>query len=214
MKPAPESWARYISRYRRFEGLSQKAAARILGVSQATLSRWEAGKQVPALSTRRRLQERIEGRTGGARRTIVAAVERSPIVVILFDRRRRLLAASAAARDLATRTAPAESGQGEEAILFLLGPRAEEVSSGFREDELGRIDPVLVETRVELLCRDGTAMTLDQLWVPTLCAQGEYLYRVEMARLPAEGDRFPVSRKSASARLWVRPLARDALEAL
>ncbi len=50
-------WEGLIKRYRRVNGLTQAALAELLGVEQATVSRWERGNHAPDLGTQRRLRD-------------------------------------------------------------------------------------------------------------------------------------------------------------
>jgi DNA-binding XRE family transcriptional regulator len=49
-------WDRVIRRYRRVNGLTQAAFGEVLGVEQATVSRWERGFHVPDLAMQKRLR--------------------------------------------------------------------------------------------------------------------------------------------------------------
>lgn len=49
-------WDRVIARYRSLNGLTQAAFGELLGVEQATISRWERGFHVPELTMQKRLR--------------------------------------------------------------------------------------------------------------------------------------------------------------
>lgn len=57
--PEPESFADWMTSVLRREGLTQEAAARQLGVSVKTVSRWVGGETEPRLRDLRRIQERF-----------------------------------------------------------------------------------------------------------------------------------------------------------
>lgn len=52
-------WGKYIAAYRRLKKISQEELAEILGVSAATISRWESGRQVPDLISQEEIKKRI-----------------------------------------------------------------------------------------------------------------------------------------------------------
>lgn len=52
-------WAKIIRDYRMMRGIKQAAMADILGVDQATVSRWETGRQIPELRTQVLLRDMI-----------------------------------------------------------------------------------------------------------------------------------------------------------
>lgn len=52
-------WDRIISRYRRLNGFTQSAFGQMLGVEQATVSRWERGYHTPDLAMQKRLRAMI-----------------------------------------------------------------------------------------------------------------------------------------------------------
>jgi DNA-binding NarL/FixJ family response regulator len=56
---APASFAEWMAAVLRREGLTQEAAARQLGVSVKTVSRWVGGETEPRLRDLRRIQERF-----------------------------------------------------------------------------------------------------------------------------------------------------------
>ena len=52
------SWERVIIRYRHLNGLTQAAFGEMVGVEQATVSRWERGNQRPDLRLSHRSQDK------------------------------------------------------------------------------------------------------------------------------------------------------------
>lgn len=52
-------WARLIRDFRLMRGIKQAAFAEFMGVDQATVSRWETGRQIPELGTQMRLRDLI-----------------------------------------------------------------------------------------------------------------------------------------------------------
>lgn len=57
------NWRDLLLKYRRRCGLKQDALAADLGVSQATLSRWETGISTPRIAVQRKLLDNISGET-------------------------------------------------------------------------------------------------------------------------------------------------------
>lgn len=191
-----QNWANYIARFRRTLRLTQREAAAILKVSQATLSRWEAGKQVPTLAERRRIQQRVEAATGEARRLLVAVLRRSPLPALLVDEKLEVVAASGP-------------------LLRLLGlPERRDSEADLRERIFGADLPALarllsapddpelvgIDLVTEVVGPEGCRLPLRQFWVRFVCGLGEVLYRIEVAPLdPAEYE----ARLTAGRRLVV-----------
>lgn len=67
-------WARYIRDYRKRYGLKQADFAALMGVEQATVSRWETGLLRPGVATQRRLREKVVGFNTRADRAIIHSV--------------------------------------------------------------------------------------------------------------------------------------------
>lgn len=93
-------WRGQLKRYRRSRGLTQAALAEILGVEQATVSRWECRTHEPELGVQRRLRDMIYGRGLGSDNFIYNTVLNSPFAVKLATKHGRNIAASAVAADL------------------------------------------------------------------------------------------------------------------
>jgi len=53
-----EALGKFMSKWRRFSGLSQDAAAKVVDVSRQTISGWETGKRSPPLDDVRALLDR------------------------------------------------------------------------------------------------------------------------------------------------------------
>ncbi|HTY68863.1 MAG TPA: helix-turn-helix domain-containing protein [Alphaproteobacteria bacterium] len=50
-------WGAQLRRFRRLRALKQAALAELIGVDQATVSRWESGRQSPDLAMQQRLRD-------------------------------------------------------------------------------------------------------------------------------------------------------------
>lgn len=70
-------WASYIRNYRERYGLKQADFAAIMGVEQATVSRWETGLLRPSVAAQRRLREKVAGFNTRADRAIINSVRLS-----------------------------------------------------------------------------------------------------------------------------------------
>ena len=67
-------WATYIRGYRRRYGLKQADFAAMMGVEQATVSRWETGLLRPSVTAQRRLREKVAGFNTRTDRAIINSV--------------------------------------------------------------------------------------------------------------------------------------------
>lgn len=85
---------RVIRHLRDSLGLTQQEFARHLAVSQATVSRWEAGQTEPDAHTRRRIQALGGTRTNVADIALLRMVSSAPSMMALADLGMRLLALS------------------------------------------------------------------------------------------------------------------------
>lgn len=67
-------WASYIRDYRKRHGLRQAEFATLMGVQQATVSRWETGSLRPGIAAQRRLREKVAGFNAQADLAIIRSV--------------------------------------------------------------------------------------------------------------------------------------------
>lgn len=74
-------WHEKLRAFRAARGLTQVALAEMLGVDQATVSRWERGTVAPDFSAQRRLRDLILGEQAGVARQLVRLIRgaRSPM---------------------------------------------------------------------------------------------------------------------------------------
>ena len=86
----PMDWATYIRAYRRNRGLKQADFAAIIGVKQATVSRWETGMLRPGLASQRRLRDLGAAYNSRADQAIIASVRVAGTIasLMLLDERR------------------------------------------------------------------------------------------------------------------------------
>jgi transcriptional regulator with XRE-family HTH domain len=81
-------------------GLTQQAFAEALGVSQATVSRWEAGRVEPDPPTRARIHALLLRRGGMADAPLMSMIRRTPAIAGVFDLDMRILSLSEMAAEL------------------------------------------------------------------------------------------------------------------
>lgn len=81
------AWALTIRALRLRQGLKQAALADLLGLDQATVSRWERGHSVPVIASQEQILSRIEAfdRESGHLQYLFDAVVRSPYRVLLTE---------------------------------------------------------------------------------------------------------------------------------
>lgn len=87
-------WPLVLKDYRRRHGLTQMALADILNVDSTTVSRWERGRDQPALGMQRRLRSLVMPRTSDVERSLRLLIDTSDCLVVLFDCNYRLLHSS------------------------------------------------------------------------------------------------------------------------
>ena len=90
----PMDWPQALKDYRRRHGLTQAALAEILNVDPTTVSRWERGRDQPALSIHRRLRSLVVPLTSDVERALRALIDASDAIAVLFDDKYRLLHSS------------------------------------------------------------------------------------------------------------------------
>ncbi|MBS0518904.1 MAG: helix-turn-helix transcriptional regulator [Proteobacteria bacterium] len=110
--PPAEALGRALKAWRGLRRVKQSHAAELFGVSQGTVSRWEAGRQAPSAREAARLRALLGATPDGAADAAILQLVRSSTapVHLVCDMSHRLLAASRA-RARAWRV-PAESLQG------------------------------------------------------------------------------------------------------
>jgi len=173
------SWATLVRAFRRTQRLTQQEAAQLLGVSQPTLSRWEAGRQVPDGRTRRRLRELMETLTGVRRRLLEAIVTQSPVPQVLMDGELRVLGLSEPFARLLDRPAGELVGTHDPA-RHPLGPSCRDTLARLEHEGLGRGEVAFAECYDMVHDRHGKRLATRQLWVPVETGDGELLVRAEV----------------------------------
>lgn len=94
------NWPRALKDYRRRHGLTQSALAEVLDVDPTTVSRWERGRDEPALGIQRRLRSLVVPRATDVEAALKRLIDTSDAIAVLFDSKYRLLYSSASHRAL------------------------------------------------------------------------------------------------------------------
>ena len=88
-------WASYIRNYRKRRGLKQVDFASVMGVRQATVSRWESGSLRPGITAQRRLREKVAAFNTQSDQSIIRSARLAQTVAaLLLVRELRYLAVS------------------------------------------------------------------------------------------------------------------------
>src|SRR4026208_1290598 len=87
-------WPQALRGYRRRDALTQGALAEILNVDATTVSRWERGRDQPALGIQRRLRSLVLPRVSDVERARRLLIDTSDAIAVLFDHEYRLLHSS------------------------------------------------------------------------------------------------------------------------
>ncbi len=173
------SWASFIKAFRLDQELTQKQAAELLEVSQPTLSRWESGRQVPDLRTRRRIQRLVDSHAGLRNRLAREVVARSLCAQALLDQELRIRAVSARFAELFG-CRPEELERRSLEGPHPLGAVAREALEAVRRAGLGRGELALVECVGRTVGAEGRPLHLRELWIPVIVEGGHLRLRVEV----------------------------------
>ncbi len=181
-----ESWASTVRSFRLARRLTQKEAARLLGVSQPTLSRWEAGRQVPDAGTRHRLRRRMEALTGLHQRILVETVRRSPVAQMLVDGELGVLAVSGPLAELLGRD-PGELEGAHDPAHHPLGREAAGTLEALRHAGIREGRVAFAEAFDVLESPRAGAIHVRQLWIPAApeLEGGPLFIRTEVGRVDA-----------------------------
>ena len=179
-------WAREIRRHREVVGLLQSELADALGVTQATISRWESRQQRPDLPSQQRLRRMIWSSVLSSDSLLLHAVTHSPAASSLCDRQGRLLAAS--------RGIVASFGFCPTPGKRLTFDMERVSPSGYRMFRTA-CEAGLFEGEIASFAFRGLVNTLDrpmvcdEIWYPVQFNDGEVLMRADVALREAESER-------------------------
>ena len=87
-------WGAQLRRFRRLRALKQAALAELIGVDQATVSRWESGRQSPDLAMQQRLRDLMRRIEPGEEVLLRHWINASVGYTVLCDEDRIIRAAS------------------------------------------------------------------------------------------------------------------------
>lgn len=187
-----EDWGAQLRRFRRSRALKQSALAEMIGVDQATVSRWETGRQSPDLGMQRRLRglmRRMEPREEALLKHWINA---SVGYTVLCDQDRIVRAASpsyckihgvSAAAVLGASTVPVFTAELERALW-------QTVDEGFFE---GDVASVTVVSRVNALSGRDRGVAGISVWTPVPLSDGQILRRVD--RIALSDEQFETARQ-------------------
>jgi transcriptional regulator with XRE-family HTH domain len=179
-----KEWALQIARFRRAHGLKQTAAAELLNVDQATISRWEKGRSLPDLKTQRRLRD-IISQTTHEEALLKHWVSVAMGEVVLSTSERTILVSSqryAAAHGLSQQEI---IGRSSRPMYTEEGERYWQAvyATGFYR---GEIASVTVVCRANALCGHDKYRCTKVVWAPVRLSHGQILLRGERASLTDE----------------------------
>lgn len=173
-------WAASIRRLRQSNGWKQAVLAELLGVDQATVSRWERGLQTPEVTMRRKLVELMRSRVPEMDRLPLVSIQTSPNPAIAFDRSLRVLALSAPAADLL-------AIEGETLAGAALSSDFQRALERADHHGLWRGDVAAMRFAVRL----GDARHAEMVWTPVIVTGGDVVASAQMRAIDAaEYDRL------------------------
>lgn len=184
-------WGAQLRRFRRLRALKQAALAEMVGVDQATISRWESGRQSPDLAMQQRLRDlmrRIEPREEVL---LKHWINTSVGYTVLCDEDRIIRAASPSycnihglspTEVLGLSTIPSFTAELERALWLA-------VDRGFFEGEVASVTVVGRNNALSGQPRDVPGMSV---WTPVPLADGRVLRRVD--RIALSEGRFEAAR--------------------
>jgi transcriptional regulator with XRE-family HTH domain len=176
-------WRGQIRRYRQAQGLTQAALAELLGVEQATVSRWERGVHVPDLNVQRKLRDFFFGKGPKIDAVAIHRIRFSLSALKLADRDGRNVAVSRRAARL--------HGIDAEALSCLDYRRmftetmdeqwSLALSAGFFEGEIASMHVF----NPWQPAAGGPVRYAEGLWAPTMLSDGETLLVSEFREIEA-----------------------------
>lgn len=187
-----EDWGAQLRRFRRLRALKQTALAEIVGVDQATVSRWESGRQNPDLRMQQRLRDlmrRIEPREEVLLKHWIDA---SVGYTVLCDEHRIIRAASSSYCDIHG-VSPAEVlGRSSLPVFTADLERALwlAVEQGFFE---GEVASVTVVSRWNMLSGRRRGVGGIAVWTPVPLADGQIWRRID--RLALSDEQYETARQ-------------------
>ena len=187
-----DDWGPPLRRLRRLRALKQSAFAELLGVDQATVSRWESGRQIPDLGMQRRLRDLMRRAEPNEEVLLKHCINASIGYTMLCDEDRIIRAASPSFCQIHSVTETDIVGMSTmgafsaelERMLWIA------VEHGFFE---GEVASVRVVSRFHSL--SGTWRNAGGIvcWTPVPLADGHILRRVD--RITLSDEQFDAARE-------------------
>lgn len=180
-----EEWGPQIRRFRRLRAIKQNALAEQLGVDQATVSRWESGRQVPDLGMQRRLRALMRGAEPRDEVLLKHWIDTALGYTMLTDAERTIVAASpsfcvlhevAASEVVGMSAVPIFTDELERLWWFA-------VEHGFFDAEIAS---VTVVSRFNTLSDKRSHVGAISVWTPVHLTTGEVLCRSDRISLSDE----------------------------
>ncbi len=186
-----DDWGPQLRRLRRLRALKQAALADQLGVDQATVSRWENGRQVPDLGMQRRLRDMMRRIEPREEILLKHSINASIGYTILCDEHRAIRAASPSFCEIHGLSPTAIVGMSAlpaftaelEQMLWIA------VENGFFE---GEVASVRVVSRFHSLSGSWRNLGGIVSWTPVQLADGQILRRVD--RIALSDEQFDAAR--------------------
>ncbi len=178
-------WGAQLRRFRRLRALKQVALAELIGVDQATVSRWESGRQSPDLAMQQRLRDLMRRIEPGEEVLLKHWINASIGYTVLCDEDRIIRAASASycsihglspAEVLGRSTIPTFTAELEQALWLA-------VDRGFFE---GQVASATVVARTNALSGQPRKIPGISVWTPVRLTDGRVLRRVDRIALSEE----------------------------
>ncbi len=167
-------WHRRIRQFRLTHGLRQSELAARLGVTQATISRWESGDQDPDARYRHALRDLLrEGRLSFDERLFLS-VRRSPHLAAIINESHRFIAISASYDRLFGR----QEGDGLDERHLSPG-----TLKALRDVDPGFWDGSIVNARLEtgFIHQDGRCMGVELSLTPVALTTGELVVVIQIS---------------------------------
>ena len=187
-----------MRRFRRLRALKQAALAEIVGVDQATVSRWESGRQNPDLGMQQRLRDLMRGIEPREEVLLKHWINASVGYTVLCDGERVIRAASPSyccihgvspADVLGVSTFPVFTAELEQALWLA-------VDRGFFE---GDVASVTVVARVNALSGRERGVAGISVWTPVRMSDGQILARAD--RISLSDEQFEAARREGPVRI-------------
>lgn len=180
-----DDWGPQIRRFRRLRAIKQNALAEQLGVDQATVSRWESGRQVPDLGMQRRLRALMRGAEPRDEVLLKHWIDTALGYTMLTDAQRTILAASPSFCVLHEVAAPEIVGMSAVPTFTDELERSWwiAVEHGFFD---GEVASVTVVSRFHTLSGRRRFLGAISVWTPVHLTTGEVLCRADRISLTDE----------------------------